>query len=109
MAATKIGDLNILCKAIEIIIVAIGRAKNNSKTFISFLSFMFYYILCIFFILVNKINYSYFTFTKNNPCGAKVFPAFCLSLEFIISFTSSGLIFPRPTSTKVPAIILTIL
>ena len=35
--ATKNGHLNIFCSAIEIIIIAIGNAKNISNVFIAFL------------------------------------------------------------------------
>ena len=48
IAETKAGHLKIICSAIDITITANGKAKNINKTFISFLSFMFYYILCYF-------------------------------------------------------------
>ena len=49
IAATKKGLLNIFCNAIDIIITAIGKAKNiSNKVFIIFLLFSFYYILCLY-------------------------------------------------------------
>ena len=41
IAATKNGHLKIFCSAIDIIITAIGKAKNISKVFIIFLLFFF--------------------------------------------------------------------
>jgi len=48
IAATKNGHLKIFCNAIDIIITAIGKAKNISKVFICFLpsstfSFIIFY------------------------------------------------------------------
>lgn len=52
IAATKNGHLKIFCNAIDIIITAIGKAKNISKVFITFSPFLFYYILCFLLYLV---------------------------------------------------------
>lgn len=57
--ATKNGHLKIFCSAIDIIITAIGKAKNISKVFITFSPFLFYYILCFYVI------YCYFCYYIN--------------------------------------------
>lgn len=57
IAATKNGHLKIFCSAIDIIITAIGKAKNISKVFIVFSPFLFYYILC-FYVIYCYLNYS---------------------------------------------------
>ena len=76
IAATRGGHFKIFCKAIDIIIVAIGKAKNTSKGFMFSLSFLLYF-MHYFFIWLTKF-YSYSTFTKYKPCGGNVFPAFSL-------------------------------
>ena len=45
--ATKNGHLKIFCSAIDIIITAIGKAKNISKVFITFSPVLYEYILCL--------------------------------------------------------------
>ena len=52
IAATKNGHLKIFCNAIDIIITAIGKAKNISKVFIIFLLFFFtiFYAFCLFLV-----------------------------------------------------------
>ena len=51
--ATKNGHLKIFCSAIDIIITAIGKAKNISKVFISFSPFLFLlYFMLLFYLLL---------------------------------------------------------
>ena len=47
--ATKNGHLKIFCSAIDIIITAIGKAKNISKVFISFSPFALTLLLIVKF------------------------------------------------------------
>ena len=47
--ATKNGHLKIFCSAIDIIITAIGNAKNISKVFISFFPFALTLLLIVKF------------------------------------------------------------
>ena len=49
IAATKNGHLKIFCSAIDIIITAIGKAKNISKVFISFSPFALTLLLIVKF------------------------------------------------------------
>lgn len=49
IAATKNGHLKIFCSAIDIIITAIGKAKNISKVFISFTPFTLTLLLIVKF------------------------------------------------------------
>ena len=107
--ATKNGHFRIFCNAIEIMITAIGIAKYNNKIFIIFSFSFFMYIMLLPMFLLKYIVYSYSTFNKNNPLAGNVLPAFSLFLEFIIWVILSGPSFPSPTSTNVPAIILTML
>ncbi len=51
----------------------------------------------------------YFTHIRNNPSGGSVVPAAVRSTATRIFGTSSGSSLPRPTSTKVPAMIRTML
>src|SRR5699024_3904297 len=76
--------------------------------FYDFVFLLLHYLtfFSLFFII---FFYSYSTLTKYNPFGGKVFPAFSLFFSFIIFSICCGSIFPSPTSTRVPAIILTIL
>ena len=47
IAATNAGHFSIFCNAIEIIIVAIGKAKNISKVFIILLLFNLLSMFCL--------------------------------------------------------------
>lgn len=61
--ATKNGHLKIFCSAIDIIITAIGKAKNISKVFIIFLLFFFtiFYAFCKIWLLYVTILFIFNT------------------------------------------------
>lgn len=46
--ATRIGHFKIFCKTIEIMITAIGKAKNSNNIFITSLLFFLLYVMFIF-------------------------------------------------------------
>ncbi len=61
-----------------------------------------------FFEIRHIIFPQYFTSIRNKPWGGAFIPAFVLSFASRISGISSGALFPMPTSTRAPAIVLTI-
>lgn len=64
IAATKNGHLKIFCNAIDIIITAIGKAKNISKVFIIFLLFLFTIFYAFYYIWLHYVMFLFIFYIK---------------------------------------------